>query len=73
MKLSLWTVYDRPLDMPDAIVARRFDIGNEESSAVRLALVAPDLAIIRHHLAMAGLTCIGRSSDDDPAIVEVWL
>lgn len=72
--LAMWTVYDHPTDYPDKFVARRFDIdanGAQPSSSI---IIAADLETLRHILIVdMGLSCLTRSPDDDPKIVETWL
>jgi hypothetical protein len=72
--LIMWTVYDRPADYPNSFVARKFEVSSGgELRPTADMIVAPDLGNIRRVLANRGLTCITRSLDDDPKIVETWL
>jgi hypothetical protein len=66
--LPLWTIYARPRDFPQGFVARLFLDGG----ATTKTLTAPSLAAIRG-LLPRGLTCLARSPQDDPVIVETWL
>lgn len=67
--IDIWTVYDHPSDWPDWYVARRFD-GEEPTDDM---LMNRSLAALRDSLADMGLTCLARSQEDDPVIVETWL
>ena len=68
-ELKLWTVYRHPADYPTEYVTRLFI--NEKPCA--FAVAADTLEEIRKPLREMGLTCIDRSNNDDPVIVEVWL
>lgn len=70
----MWTVYDRPRDYPDKFVARRFDIGKGTVQPSDSIIVAPDLETLRNMLEFEmHLTCLARSPEDEPQIVETWL
>jgi hypothetical protein len=72
--LSMWTVYDHPLDYPDKFVARRFDIDHDGVRASSSIIVTPTLQMLRDILEFElHLTCLARNDDDDPKIVETWL
>ena len=65
--LSVWTVFAHPRDFPNSYVARRFECDAPTGDAV-----GADLDALRHALERAGLVCIMRAEEDDPAIVETW-
>lgn len=68
--LSIWTIYDHPIDYPDHFVARCF-IGEQPTSST---IVADNIETVRHILCVEmGLVCLTRSPEDDPKIVETWL
>ena len=72
--LSLWTVYDHPLDYPDKFVARRFDVDKDGSKPTPSLLVSSDLDALREVLQFEmHLTCMVRDPSDDPKILETWL
>jgi len=72
--LSLWVVYDHPIDYPDAYVARLHEVsGQGRQRVTHHVLTADNLTEIRAALAAFGLTRISRSVEDDPVIVETWL
>lgn len=71
--LPMWVVYDRPSDYPAHYVARQHVVGIAGQQPTDRAMVSDTLDSIRLALANLGLTCITRSADDDPAIVETWL
>jgi hypothetical protein len=66
--LYIWTVYDSPSDYPGQFVARLY----ARDRGTNLALTAATLDQLRAMLP-PGLSCIARSPDDDPVIVESWL
>lgn len=77
-RLSMWTVYDHPLDYPDHFVARRFEVGQPtegDNGVIRTndTIKSPYLQDVRTVLAEAGLACLPRSDGDEPQIIEVWL
>ncbi len=69
-RLSMWTVYERPLDFPSQFVVRRWLVGSTVDSTADV-LLADDLATIREKLPQ-GLFRIPAHPGDDPAIVETW-
>jgi hypothetical protein len=70
--LSLWTVYDHPIDFPHSYVARRFEV-NADGPVATGDLIQGELDAIRKSFHQAGLTCLTRNDDDEPQIVETWL
>lgn len=70
--LSLWTVYCRPKDWPHGYIARRFEIHPSESYPTEDTVKADTLQELRLHMP-EGMVALGRSPDDDPVIVEVWI
>lgn len=74
MTLKMWTLYDRPSDYPEAIVARRWSIEADGlAHSEPLTIVAATVQPIRDALAAAGLVGLPRAPDDDPIIMETWL
>lgn len=73
--MHIYTVYDNPSDFPGTYVARKFlfdqplDVtyANEDLGAVRRWVMAE----LRKEGIMA--TCMPRSQNDDPVIVESWI
>lgn len=81
--LTLYVIYDHPLDYPDKwvvrpqIVLRRPGTGGSEVSAQEVvefgrAMGADSLEEARL-LIPPGLANIGRMANDDPKIHEVWI
>lgn len=66
--LELWTVYDSPIDLPGRFVARKWLL----DQPTRELLQDKTLEGLRAKLPQ-GLTCLQRSPQDDPKIVETWL
>jgi hypothetical protein len=70
--LSLWTIYEKPLDCPDGFLARRFE-SNKDGDGPTLDTVVGDLEHIRLIFTRAGLFRLSREPDDEPQIVETWV
>ena len=70
--LSLWTIYEKPLDQPDGFLARRFE-SNKDGDGPTLDTVTGELEHIRDIFTRAGLYRLSRSVDDDHEIVETWV
>lgn len=71
--LSIWTVYDHPMDFPNEFVARRFVCAGDEPTATADVERSPMLGAIRAIMESRGLYRVGRMPGDDPKIVEIWL
>lgn len=67
--LKLWTIYDHPKDFPNHYVARQF-IGETPTDSI---VMSSDLDLLRRTLIEMGLTCLTRTDEDNPKILEVWL
>lgn len=67
--LFIWTIYNRPLDYPDKIVARKFIIRPRGAVASDEMFVADSITEVRA-LLPRGLVSLGRQDTDDPVIVE---
>lgn len=66
--LEIWVVYKKPLDYPNKFVIRKW-INNTPTKTM---YIADTLDEIRQRIP-EGLVSIGRSPNDDPKIVEVWI
>jgi len=72
--LQMWTLYDHPADLPDCpYVARLFEVGSDGVKATTMTLWSESLDELRASMTSQGLTCLARSPEDDPKIIEVWL
>lgn len=75
--LAMWTIYHRPTDHPESYVARVHEVDKGKTYATRnyIETRATELGleILRAVFLDAGLTCIARSPQDEPQIVETWL
>ncbi len=72
--LAMWTIYDHPLDFPDAWVVRRCFVvrgGGPEPVFDVVPRLASSLGEARS-LVPRGLYCQPRYEGDDPFIVETW-
>jgi hypothetical protein len=72
--LTLWTIYDHPLDFPDSFVVRRWHVrrGNENPVLDGAPTLHDSLEAARESLP-ASLACMHRSENDDPNILETWI
>lgn len=71
--LVIWTIYERPRDYPEHIVARRWLVYDGLVIPTRHVMVADELETLRDKLHDMGLLEIPRGARDDSVIVEVWL
>jgi hypothetical protein len=73
--MSVWTVYDHPLDFPEHIVARRFEIiiGELEPRPTPDVYLADDVEMLQQHFTRIGLAFLARVEADDPKIMGIWL
>lgn len=70
--LSMWIIYDHPLDFPQYFVARRWEAHPGRPMPTDDLMMAEDLGDLRDALP-EGLYPLARDEMDDPTIVEVWL
>lgn len=73
--LSIYTVYDHPLDYPDSYVVRRWNVvGEDVVPDLKVLIVSKDLETIREMLVVQmGLTLIPRMLIDDSKILETYI
>jgi hypothetical protein len=71
--LCLWTIYDHPKDYPNAIVARKYDVNANGTTATGDVRLFANVELARQTMREMGLTRITRDPSDDPVIVETWL
>lgn len=69
--LPMWIVYDHPSDYPDGFIARLHMIARGGPIITDETLEGGTLEDVREQIPY-GLTCMTRSEDDDPVIVETW-
>ncbi len=67
--ISMWTIFDHPLEYPGYFVARYFIMDRPTTSLI----LSESLDPLRDTLAAAGFVMLARSPEDDPKIVEVWI
>ncbi len=71
--MSVFVIYEKPIDYPDSFVLREQMVDREGHVYVASECrTAPDLESIRAELP-AGLYNLGRHPNDDPQIREVWV
>jgi hypothetical protein len=70
--LSLWTIYEKPLDHPDGFIAHRFE-SSKDGDRPTLDTITGELEHIRLIFTRAGLYRLDRSVVDEPEIVETWV
>jgi hypothetical protein len=73
--MTMWTIYDHPKDYPEVYVAREWVIDDDAyPRSTASVMIAGDIEILREILlTQMGRTCIARSDQDDPKIVETWV
>ena len=71
--LSVWTIFDRPLDYPHGFIARKFNVKKGAVSPTKEIILGNDLEVIRNKLASQGLVAIPRSPEDNQSVVETWI
>jgi hypothetical protein len=71
-QLTIWTIYDRPIDHPDGFIARRFEVGGGNTVATPEILTG-DIEDLRQAFWKAGLMKRKRQDGDEPQIVESWV
>jgi hypothetical protein len=71
-KLTVWVIYERPLDYPQGYVLRpQYALPGGEVALSQWAWTAPSAEAIRRSLP-PGLYCEAAKPGDDPVILEVW-
>lgn len=70
-KLCVWTIFNKPLDYPNHVVARMF-VMDKPTNTMLLCDSVDEAREILHRL-YSDLYCLPRSQGDEPAIVETWL
>lgn len=68
--LSIWTIYDHPLDFPNHFVARCFIYDQPTGSYMTADTVDQLRAVLCDEM---HLTCLMRSPEDHPSVVESWI
>lgn len=74
--LSLYVVYERPLDFPNEFVVRKYvmsGLGNFPTASSSVVLRSVEYEPIKEALGLMGLYCLGRDQHDDPVIKESWV
>jgi hypothetical protein len=72
--LSIWVVYDHPLDHPDEYVARRHvALGERPTGPTSDVIRSRNLELVRDELERRGLCKLDRLPEDLPHIIETWL
>ena len=72
LDLPLVTVYKKPLDFPDAFVARVWD--GKGPKPTNTMIKRNTIQEIREDIMAAGFeTVFQRAEDDEPHIVETWM
>lgn len=71
-EISLYTIFERPLDFPNSFVVRRFKTLGGTVKTCELVAVAPTLEAARAALP-PGLFNLRRKDQDEPHIVETWI
>ncbi len=69
--LTMWTIYERPLDFPNCYVVRRWTV--EEGKTVAHECLLADSLEKARKLVPPHSTRMDRFPEDDPVIVETWI
>lgn len=73
--LEMWNVYNKPLDFPESVVARKFLVAHwyapDGFKATDDVLVGNTVDEVRA-LLPPGLVCVPRSEKDESQVVESW-
>lgn len=72
MRMSLYTIYDKPPDFPDSYPVRRFDITGDDVTPGPIVGQGKTLEAARSYVPV-GLHRIARAVTDHPTIIESWL
>jgi hypothetical protein len=70
--VKIVTIYDHPFDAPDGFAVRYWDVEPGKVLPGKLVTSFPTLEAAREHVPR-GLVNIGRTPEDDPKVVEVWV
>ncbi|WP_454727860.1 MULTISPECIES: hypothetical protein [Cupriavidus] len=71
-RLEMWTVYDRPAERPNAVIARRFTVAGPVITEIGEVIAGPTLEAVRAQLP-PGLLRLPPGPGDEPSVVEVWI
>ena len=71
--LSIWTIYEKPLDFPLLYVARRFEIMRDGPRPTEDVITSRDIELVRRALSLRGLTPLPREEGERVQIVESWI
>jgi len=71
--VQLFAIYDRPADHPNHVVLRTWWVAPGPAVIPLGEALCDTLGEARAVMYAAGLVCLGRQDDDDPAIVETWV
>jgi hypothetical protein len=74
--LTIWTIFNRPLDQPERVVVRGFDVVRGRGAVPRQeGFLFNDVETARAWLQQEhpGLVCLGRDPSDHPTVVESWV
>jgi hypothetical protein len=71
--LTLWVIYEKPRDFPDAWVVRPQTVHRGGAIVPSpTAVLCPSLEVARQYVP-PGKVCLARDPNDDPVIVESWI
>ena len=71
--LSIWTIYDHPLDYPQGFIARRWVIQTAGDVIASNDIRTADSLDEVRQMIPAFLHRLPRQDGDDPKIVESWI
>ncbi len=70
--LSMWTIYEKPLDYPDHFVVRKHIVRGGETFPTHTVVITETLEAARKAVP-PGLHNLGRQPEDEAQIVETWV
>lgn len=73
VKLWQWSVFDRPVDHPEGIIARLTGLQKGIIVQTLVVIVDRNLEDLRDHLSSQGYFCIPRQDGDPRYLVEIWM
>lgn len=73
--LYTWTIYKKGIEpFPSNHIARCHKVADGKVTLLKDEyMVAHDIDLIRSELRRRGLTLVGRTPEDDEAIIETWI
>ncbi len=68
-QLEIWVIFNRPLDYPNGLIARKF-LNDRPTNEY---IIGQNLNELRKLFRKKGLVAISKSSDDPISLIESWI